>query len=847
MELLDNIQESVASDKLEKIAELEKETKAIQENNPFKISDELSGNGFVATYDALYRLYATDGNGVAYYLKMARDGGKKFQLNYAWCIKENDAYNVISGIFTSTKTIYENIEKRNKILGKYTKDYNIPRSETAVADFLNETWQLIIGATGYLEILKDTNSEYSNSKYSTTNIMQEYMVLSDVVGDNGFEFRLLHVKDEEYNLFVHNVDNGAENCFNFKWQDAPSELLKADETDAKIELLLEKLQGIEPTLDVFKIKDELLKSILVLDKDTFKKLELLNNASNTIKQVIVDAIATLRNKHFDNITGIIKNTLNQHKAPSIQMLADCINASDEFFVVHDIKKKFKRTPTGFVEITLRDISNFFNNEFGFNKISMSRCNECMDYITRELTIDYDVIQFKNGLYNTRTDEFYDGKFANEYIPKLNLTGFCYHEDAENLFKATDMYKEIHAILETERKGWQNWNEKVFFKSVGSCYHGVNIADKLFVLVGDSDSRKSTLLTIIKRIFNDNYCNKKIQEIVKNERFVLVPTVNKAILIDDDASDLQITNIGNLNSFVSGTGLYVEFKNANDGVHLNEYNTPRIWCASNELFNVVGSGFKRRLCLILCDNIFDRNKSTKQYMVDINNGERDKELELMISYCIQLMASEKDCAFLTKEQEDTMFDEFEFRSYAERRFVQDVFAYADEIAEIMEQEQFKDKYADVDFRRWSINYQDLSVVENTGDSSDKSTNANITKTIPTIVKVKDASTICRKYLRYQKEHGRIFESQAIPSSKKIKTALEMFGYNQTTKNITTHGKRTSIRVYENIVVKQEWIEKLELQRLMDNIIENDLSDVESMVRVKDKLKDKDAESDGGDAQ
>ena len=841
MELLENIHQSIASDKQEKIAELEKETKAIQENNPFKISDELSENGFVATYDALYRLYVTDGNGVAYYLKMARDGGKKFQLNYAWCVKEDEQFNVVSGIFTSTKTIYENIEKRNKMLGKYTKDYNLPRSEKKVADFLNETWQLIIGATSYLEVLKDATSEYNNSKYSSTSIMQEYMVLSDVVTDGAFEFRLLYVKDEEYNLFVHNIDNGADIVFNHKWQDAPSELLKADETDAKIELLLEKLQGIEPTLDVFKIKDELLKSILVLDKDTNKKLELLNNASNFIKQVIVDAIATLRNKHFDNLTGIIKTTLNAHKSPSIQMLADCINASDEFFVVHDIKKKFKRTPSGFVEITLRDVSNFFNNEFGFNKISMSRCNDCMDYITRELTIDYDVIQFKNGLYNTRTNEFMENKFANEYIPKLNLSNFCYHEDAEKDFKATKMYDEIHAILKTERTGWKNWNEHIFFKSVGSCYHGVNIADKLFVLVGESDSRKSTLLTIIKRIFNNNYCNKKIQEIVKNERFVLVPTVNKAILIDDDASDLQITNIGNLNSFVSGTGLYVEFKNSNDGVHLNENNTPRIWCASNELFNVVGSGFKRRLCLILCDNIFSRDDSTKQYMVDINNGERDSELELMISYCIQLMAKENDCAFLTKKQEDAMFNEFEFRSYAERRFVQDVFEYADEVAEKLENNT---NVVDVDVRRWSINYTDLSVVNNTVDASDNSTNANIPKTIPTIIKIKDSSTICRKYLNYQRQQGTIFKSQAIPSSKKIKTALEMFGFNQTTKNITTFGKRTSIRVYENIVIKDEWIEKLGLQRMVANIVENDLSDVESMARVKQK---DDVESESGDAQ
>ena len=841
MDILSNVAESISSEKQEKIAELEKETKAIQENNPFKISDELASDGFVATYDALYRLYATNGDGAEYYLKITRDGGNKFQMKYAWCVKEDTAFNVITPIFNSTQTIFENTEKRNKMLGKYTNDYNLPRSKEKVADFLNETWQLIIGATDYLAIFKDKNAEFKQDKFSNTNIMQEYVVLSDVVVDGDCEFRMLYAKGENYNLFMHNLSDGSDGLVaTFNWQESPSELLKLDETsDAKIELLFDKLTGINPSFDVFKIKDELLKSILVLDKDMNKKMELLNNASKVIKDVIVDVIATLRTKHFDNLTEIIKNTLSQHKAPSIQRLADYINASDEFFVVHDIKKKFKRTPTGFVEITLRDVSNFFNNEFGFNKIPMKKCNECMDYITRELTIDYDVIQFKNGLYNTRTCEFYDGKYANEYIPKLNLSNFCYIEDAKDKFFATDLYKENQAILKTERKGWSNWNETIFYKSIGSCYNGVNIADKLFVLVGKSWSRKSTLLSIIKRIFGNNYCNKKIQEIVKNERFVLVPTVNKAILIDDDASDLQIANIGNLNSFISGTGLFVEFKNSNDGVHLNENNTPRIWCASNTLFNVVGDGFKRRLCLILCDNTFSRDESTKEYMVAINNGERDNELELMISYCLQLFASTKDSAFLTQEQEDAMYLEFEFKSYAERRFVNDCFSYGDELAELMQQEQFSELYDNVDIGKWSISYQDLTAVETIHDedaagdetnidngsdkaaASDKKTNAHIPKHIPTIVPKKVATIICRKYFKYQREQGTIFESQAIPSSKKIKTAMEMFGFSQTKKNVVVGGNRTSIDVFENCVIKQEWIELLGLENLVKKIIDEDL--------------------------
>lgn len=826
MELLNNIQESITSEKQDKIAELEKETRQLQESNPYKISDALSKEKFVATNDGLYRFYAIGSKG-EYYLKIARDSGKRFRMKYAWCIKEDASYNVVTPIFESNKPIYEDAEKRNKILGKYTKDYNIPRDKDLVVDFLNDTWQLIFQATGYLEIFKDKNTEFIQDKFSSTNIMQEYLVLSDVVIDNDCEFRLLYAKSEFYSLFMHDTNTGENKLVStFHWQDTPIDLLKADEFDDKVQLFYEKLQSMDPSFDGAKIKDELFKSIVNLDKDMNKKMEILNNASNTIKEVIVDSIATLRSKHFDNLNQQIKETFSEHKSPSMQMLADYINASDEFFVVHDIKKKFKRTPHGFVEITTRDISNYFNNEFGYNKVSMKKCENCMDYITRELTIDYDVIQFKNGLYNTLTGEFMENKFASEYIPKVNLNNYSYIIDAESQFKETDLYKENHAILNTDKRDGWNWNEHIFYKSIGSCYHATNVAEKMFIIVGRSWSRKSTLLAIIKRIFNNSYCNLKVQQIVKNDRFELVPTVNKCILIDDDASDLQIKNIGNLNSFVTGTGLYVEFKNMNDGVYLNEYNTPRIWCASNELFNVIGSGFKRRLCLILADNVFERDESNKHYMIEINNGARDNELELLISYSLQVYESEKDKAFLTQEQEDAMYDEFEFKSYAERKFVQDVFTYGDEFAEKLEDQASHEdsKIKDLQIKKWYISYKDADCVESlyhtTGADADD-VDALPMVTIPTMLPKKQASTICRKYLQYQRKQGTIFESQAIPSAKKIKTAMEMFGYNQTKKNITIGGKRTSIDVYENIVIKKDWIQKLNLEKIVEDIYSNDL--------------------------
>ena len=601
------------------------------------------------------------------------------------------------------------------------------------------------------------------------------------------------------------------------WEGTPLEVsqIKAHEMYT---LYYEDLAYIDIELDMDKIKEDLLNSLIVLGKDLNKKMKILDARSKFIDDYLTGVIATLRTKYFDNLNKTIKELFSEHKSPNKQMLADYLNASGEFYIVHDIKKRFKKTKHGFIEITPQDVSNFFNKEFGYNKVSLKRCYECIDYINRELAIDYDIVQFQNDLYNTRTCTFSSDEFASEYIPKLNLGNFSYIENAKDEYFATNLYDELHSILKTDREYWRNWNEEIFYKSVGSCYSGVNLTDKMFVIVGKSWSRKSTLLCILKRVFNDNYCNKKIQEIVKNERFVLIPTVNKAILIDDDASDLQLNNIGNLNSFISGTGLYVEFKNANDGVHLNENNTPRIWCASNELFNVVGSGFKRRLCLILCDNVFDRDKSSKEYMVAINNGERDKELELLISYSLQLFASGKDGAFLTQEQEDCMYDEFEFRSYPERKFVETVFKYGDDVSEELEQSLDDNNISELELGRWSIQY--------------KSSN-NTRVTIPTILKIKDATTICRKFFRYQLEKGTMFESHVIPSAKRIKTAMEMFGFNQTIKNTSINGSRSSIRVYENIVIKQEWIDKLGLESLMDTIIEEDLTNT-VVIKSKDDL-------------
>ncbi len=89
---------------------------------------------------------------------------------------------------------------------------------------------------------------------------------------------------------------------------------------------------------------------------------------------------------------------------------------------------------------------------------------------------------------------------------------------------------------------------------------------------------------------------------------------------------------------------------------------------------------------------------------------------------------------------------------------------------------------------------------------------------------------------------MFESHVIPSSKRIKTAMEMFGFNQTIKNIYRDGSRSSIRVYENIVIKQKWIDKLGLESLMDTIIEDDIYDTVTIKSKEDLASNNTSEDD-----
>ena len=364
--------------------------------------------------------------------------------------------------------------------------------------------------------------------------------------------------------------------------------------------------------------------------------------------------------------------------------------------------------------------------------------------------------------------------------------FDYIENAESEFKASDLYAENHSILVSNR--WE-WNEELFYKCVGACGMAINEIEKLIVIVGEPNSRKSTLLTILKRIFN--FSEVKLQTIAENPRFQLLPTIAKDINIDDDMQNFRIEKIGFLNTFVSGNGGEVEIKGENVGAKLTGETTPIIVGASNTLPSISGDGFERRLILILAENEFKESESKKSYMKDILSGKRDDEIALMFSYSLQQYFKIRESEIVNESQKKLMNDEWEWKSYpakkgAEIMFI-DEFTFTDKLDSLKE----TGKVLSYEYlNKWQIKVE-LNI--DASDSDDK------VKIVDTYVSVKKVNQKFKQFYKYAYDKKKIFKEGKKASQRVIKSAMENNGFSQVTKTDSDeYGNRSSERVYEDCI-------------------------------------------------
>lgn len=486
----------------------------------------------------------------------------------------------------------------------------------------------------------------------------------------------------------------------------------------------------------------------------------------------------------------IKKDLDRNKQPNEKVIADYINSCGNYYRNYDTNKRYVKIGDELQEINEDTISIHLNNIFGKNKLSSYISKKVLSFITDPIEQNFNIIEFSNGLLNTATMEFKEGQKCENILPKLK-TQLIYTPDAEEAFKSTKLYNMIEDILYYEP--WE-WNSKMFYKCVGAAGQAKLTEDKLCAIVGAPSTRKSTLLNVLKRIFN--YSQISLQTIAARSRFQLIPIIGKDINIDDDCTNFMIKDVGFLNTFISGNGGQIEKKMSNEWVELTSEITPFIFCAGNKLPSVLSDdGFSRRTIVIKAENVIEGNNANNTRQ-EILEGLFDEEIGKLFSYCLQLFYKEKQESkpLVTDDKVELMHAEWKWRSYPQLEAAKILFKTSDEILDELEEDPTVE---DIVITRWSINY----TVNNDG--------VLIPKIINTYTTVKETNSLFRRFLIKAYSLGKISKKDSQNNTKTVKKTMEGSGYEQINKSIVDEsGSRTTEKVYDDCVINENWKEDLE---------------------------------------
>lgn len=437
----------------------------------------------------------------------------------------------------------------------------------------------------------------------------------------------------------------------------------------------------------------------------------------------------------------ILQSLAKNKEPTSKLLSDYVNTELELYKNLETNKFYERTTEGqFKEIDERRIIEYCNDKFGVNSISSKRCYEVLKHITRPVVKNYNLLEFDNGILNTET-RFFDTNIT-EYneTPKLVL-----NMDWNPEAPAGKIGEIINKILDHHD---HPKNKEIWFRSVGHAFMGYNRLGKLTMVQGASGTGKSTLTTILQRIFNCS--NLPTSTINANERFTLHGLIDKDINIDDDINNGMLKAIGTLNTITTGNGLEVEVKGENRTIKAGNQQIPRLFANGNTLPPVLGEGFERRLLLIHAKNQISYSERDDMLQSDILNGKYDKKgIEWLIYHTINTYWDKINEPITTKEDEARMKEEYEFKSYPLLKAIEAIFK------------------------------EDYSGLEN--------------------IPVREVNKYLKKWCIWAYKNGKISKEHLKPSNTQIKKAMNKAGYDSS----TMRDGDITIKKYEDIVFKKEW--------------------------------------------
>lgn len=495
--------------------------------------------------------------------------------------------------------------------------------------------------------------------------------------------------------------------------------------------------------EVFSSDEEIARRVSNVEL-TFKKPDEKIIGWNYLKEFLsqkdLQELSRLTQSNIDDLKLKINYSIGKFKDPKTNMLAAYLQKHLMIFTDPYVYKYYRQDEDGsFIEIDEIDIMLFCNEHFGNNKINKDLCNRVFKYFTTPIEKDYDLIEFNNGILNTATQEFFTNKRQLTRVPKLSIN-LDWNPEAPGL----EVEKLINKILGSEE---YPEDRELWLRAVGHAFMGSNRIGKLVIVTGRSGTGKSTLTTLLQRVFKTSQV--PTSKINDNERFTLHALVGKDVNVDDDINNGMLKNIGNLNTVITGNGLDIEVKGENRTIQLTNPQIPRLFANGNTLPPVLGEGFERRLLLIHADKKIEYDERNDTLQNDILLGKYDKKgMEWFVYTAISTYWEKMDVPITSEAVEEKMKEEHEFKSYPLKVGVATL---------------FEDDYENENY-----------------------------------LTVSEVNSAVKRWTLWAWQNGKISKEHRKPSNTQIKKAMDNAGFSQTTINtLDEYGTRSSMRIYEDI--------------------------------------------------
>lgn len=459
--------------------------------------------------------------------------------------------------------------------------------------------------------------------------------------------------------------------------------------------------------------------------------------------VVIDELKRLTENGSSNLKQRIASKLMKHKEPHHKEIADLLNIEHDFYINPQTQIYYEKLEDGrFHQIDYITIVDYCNEIFGPNQISTNVCKNVLPNITNKITKDYNLLEFSNGILNTKTKEFNNNKTQLKAIPKLVMP-FKWNPDAKGGY-IKEVFEQILDYSNNPE------NMELWLRVIGHAFMGVNSIEKFMIVVGPSRSGKSTLSTALERIFNTSHV--PTQKMVKNDRFALIEMIDKDLNIDDDIGNGIIRGIGTFNSIIAGKPIQIELKGSNDILVLKNEEIPICIANGNSLPPIIGEGFNTRLVLIKAPHACPIEGRDHTLHSRINQGEHDSELEWLVYTVINQFWDNIDKVMITQSMEDNMNREYEFKSYPLKAAIEEL---------------FEDDWDE----------------ENT-------------------ISVKEVNKYLKIWSKVKYKQGKISKEHKKPSNSQIKKAMDHAGYDQKNEHYMEDDTRTTQRVYIDIKTTPE---------------------------------------------